>query len=97
MRGSVVVPGVGVPSVCVATRMRQVVSVSRDVTAVRDTVRRRYRMSVRSRDPVHLVPAGIVAVVSPAMAAGKTEDGHGGHAGGSKNHAEDVEIHLDGE
>ena len=36
----------------------------------------------------------IVAVVSSAMAARKTEEGHGGHAGGSKNHAEDVEVHF---
>jgi hypothetical protein len=51
-------------------------------------------VSVRSPDAVHLVTAGIVAVVSPAMAAGKTEEGHGGHTRGSKNHAEDVKVHL---
>jgi hypothetical protein len=28
------------------------------------------------------------------MAARKTEEGHSGHAGGSENHAKDVEVHL---
>jgi hypothetical protein len=78
----------------VIARMRQVVPVSRYVSTVRDTVRRSYRMSMRGPDSVHLVPTGIVAVVSPAVAAGKTEDSHGGHTRGSKNHAEDVEIHC---
>ena len=78
----------------VVARVRQVVPVTRYVSTVRDTVRRSYRMSMRRPDSVHLVAAGIVAVVSSAMAAGKAEEGHGGHAGGSKNHAEDVEVHL---
>ena len=51
-------------------------------------------MSVTRPDAEHLVATGIVAVVSATMAAGKTEEGHRGHAGGSKDHAEDVEIHL---
>ena len=63
-------------------------------STVRDAVRWSDRVSVRSPDPVHLVAAGIVAVVSSAMAARKAEEGHGGHAGGSKNHAEGVEVHL---
>ena len=50
-------------------------------------------MPMRPADAVHRVPGGIVGVVSSAMAR-KTEEGHGGHAGGSENHAEDVEIHL---
>jgi len=78
----------------VVTAVRQVVPMSRYVSTVRDAVRRSDRVSVRSPDPVHLVAAGIVAVMSSAMAARKAEDGHGGHTGGSKNHAEDVEIHL---
>ena len=81
----------------VVATVRQVMPVTRYVSTMRDTVRRSYRMPMRGPDPVHLVAAGIVAVVSSAMAARKAEDGHGGHAGGSKNHAEDVEIHLDGE
>ena len=80
----------------VVATVRQVVPVSRYVSTVRDAVSRSDRMSVCSPDSVHLVAAGIVAMVSPAMAAGKTEEGHCGHAGGSKNHAEDVEIHLYG-
>ena len=50
-------------------------------------------MPMRPADAVHRVPGGIVGVVSSAMAR-KTEEGHGGHAGGSENHAEDVEVHL---
>jgi hypothetical protein len=46
---------------------------------------------------VHLVAARIVSLVPSAMAARKAEECHGGHAGGSKNHAEDVEVHLYGE
>ena len=88
--------GVSVAVRVVAT-VRHAVAVSGYVPTVRDAVRRSYRVSVRGPDPMHLVAAGIVAVVSSAMAARKAEDGHGGHAGGSKNHAEDVEIHLDGE
>ena len=78
----------------VVARVRQVVPVTRYVSNVRDTVRRSYRVSVRGPDAVHLVAARIVAVVSSAMAARKAEEGHGGHTGGSKNHAEDVEVHL---
>ena len=78
----------------VIARVRQVVPVSRYVSTVRDTLRRSNRMSMRGPDSVHLVAAGIVAVVSSAMAARKTEEGHGGHTRGSKNHAEDVEIHC---
>jgi len=85
--------GVSVAVRVVAT-VRQVVPVSRYVSTVRDAVRRSDRVSVRSPDSVHLVAAGIVAVVSSAMAARKAEEGHCGHAGGSKNHAEDVEVHL---
>jgi hypothetical protein len=81
-------------AVRVVAGVRQVVPVSRYVSTVRDAVRRSDRVSVRSPDPVHLVAAGIVAVVSSAMAARKAEECHGGHAGGSKNHAEDVEVHL---
>jgi hypothetical protein len=85
-------------SVSVAVRVvatvRQVMAVPRYVSTVRDAVRWSDHVSVRSPDPVHLVAAGIVAVVSSAMAARKAEEGHGGHAGGSKNHAEDVEVHL---
>jgi hypothetical protein len=47
---------------------------------------------------VHLVPAGIVAVVRAAMmgatvTAGKTKERHGSHAGRTENNAEDVKIH----
>ena len=52
------------------------------------------RMPVRPADAVHLVPSRMVGVVASTMAARKTEEGHGGHAGGSENHAEDVEVHL---
>jgi hypothetical protein len=47
-------------------------------------------VTVRRADAVHLVAARIVAVMSPTVAAGKTEKRHGSHAGGSENHAEDV-------
>jgi hypothetical protein len=47
-------------------------------------------------DAVHLMAARIVGMMSPAMAAGETEERHGGHAGASQNHAEDVEVHLYG-
>jgi len=81
----------------VVATVRQVVPVSRYVSTVRDAVSRSDRMSVCSPDSVHLVAARIVSLVPSAMAARKAEECHGGHAGGSKNHAEDVEIHLDGE
>ena len=51
-------------------------------------------MAMRPADAVHLVPGCIVGMVPSAMAARKTEEGHGGHARGSENHAEDVEVHL---
>jgi hypothetical protein len=56
-------------------------------------------MTVRRTDSEHLVPAGIVAVVSAAMmratvTAGETEERHGRHARGSENNAENVEVHL---
>ena len=78
----------------VAPCVRHVVSVSRRVSTVRYTVGRRDRMRVAWADAVHLVAAGMVTLVPSAMAARKAEEGHGGHAGGSKNHAEDVEVHL---
>ena len=71
--------------------MRHTVCVSGDV---RDTVRVRDSGHVPRPDSVHLVAGGIVAVMSSAMAAGKAEEGHGGHAGCSENHAENVEVHL---
>ncbi len=52
------------------------------------------RVTVRPADAVHFVTSCIVGVVSSTMAARKTEEGHGGHARGSENHAEDVEVHL---
>ena len=64
------------------------------VRAVGDAVRRRDRVSVSRPDP-HVVAGCIVAVVS-AVTAGKAEERHGGHPGGSENHGEDVEIHLYG-
>lgn len=51
-------------------------------------------MPVQPADAVHLVPGGIVSLMPSAMAARKTEKGHGGHTRGSENHAEDVEVHL---
>ena len=56
----------------------------------RVTVRRGAGMDVRRTDAVHLVASRIVAVMSPAVAAGKTKKRHGSHAGASKNHAEKV-------
>jgi hypothetical protein len=47
-------------------------------------------MTVRRADAMHLVAARVVAVMSPAVAAGKTEKRHGSHAGGSENYTEDV-------
>ncbi|MDQ6872728.1 MAG: hypothetical protein M3037_12105, partial [Gemmatimonadota bacterium] len=55
---------------------------------------RRGSMTVRPAHAVHLVPAGVVAVMPCGMAAGKTKERHRGHAGGSENDAEDVEVHL---
>ena len=56
----------------------------------RVTVRRGTGVNVRRADAVHLVATRIVAVMSPAVAAGKTKKRHGSHAGASKNHAEKV-------
>ena len=50
--------------------------------------------NVRCSDAVNLVAAGVVAVMSPAMAARKAEERHRGHAGGAEYQAEDVEIHC---
>jgi hypothetical protein len=59
------------------------------------SVRRSYRMTVRRTDSVHLVPTGVVAVVSAAMmratvTAGETKERHCSHAGSSENHTENV-------
>jgi hypothetical protein len=54
-------------------------------------------MDVRPADAMHLVPACVVAVVSRGVTARKAEERHGGHARGSENNTEDVEIHLYGE
>jgi len=53
------------------------------------------RMTVRRTDSMHLVPTGIVAVVSAAVmratvTAGKAKERHCSHAGSSENHTEDV-------
>lgn len=61
--------------------------------SVGDSVTRGVRMTVAA-DAVHLVPARIVAVMRPAMAAAEAKECHGGHAGRSENHTENVEIHL---
>ena len=61
---------------------------------LRDAVRRRDRVSV-GRPDAHVVAGRIVPVVS-SVTAGKAEERHGGHPGGSENHGEDVEIHLYG-
>jgi Zn-dependent alcohol dehydrogenase len=63
----------------------------------------RNRVTVRGTDSVHLVPTGIVAVVSAAMmsaammratvTARKAKERHGSHPGRTKNNAEDVKIH----
>jgi hypothetical protein len=45
-------------------------------------------------DTVHLVPARIVTVVRAAVTAAEAEECHGGHARGSENHTENVEVHL---
>ena len=51
-------------------------------------------VAVRRADAVHLVTARVVGVMSPAVATREAEEGHGGHARGSENHAEDVKVHL---
>jgi hypothetical protein len=65
----------------------------------RVSVRRRYRMTVRRTDSVHLVSTGIVAVVSAAMmratvTARKAQERHGSHTGRTEHNAEDVKIHC---
>jgi hypothetical protein len=70
---------------CVTASMRYVVSVSSNMAD---------RVAVGRADAVHLVTARIVGVMSPAVATREAEEGHGGHAGGSENHAEDVKVHL---
>jgi hypothetical protein len=62
--------------------------------AVADTVRRRDHVCMPGANAVHLVAARVVPVMASAMAARETEECHGGHAGGSENHAEDVKVHL---
>jgi hypothetical protein len=52
-----------------------------------------HRMTVTA-DAVHLVTARIVAVVRRAMTAAEAKECHGGHARGSENHTENVEVHL---
>src|ERR1700687_1321883 len=59
----------------------------------RMSMSRRDGMTVRRTDPVHLMPARIVGVMSSGVAAGKTKERHGRHTGGSENDAEDVEVH----
>ena len=74
--------------------LRNTADVDDFMRSVRDAVRRRDRVSVSRPDP-HVVAGGIVPVVS-SVTAGKAEERHGGHPGGSENHGEDVEIHLYG-
>ena len=57
-------------------------------------VREPVSVAVRRADAVHLVTARVVGVMSPAVATREAEEGHGGHARGSENHAEDVKVHL---
>jgi hypothetical protein len=45
-------------------------------------------------DTVHLVPAGIVAVMRRPMTAAEAKECHGCHASGSEYQAEDVEVHF---
>ena len=45
-------------------------------------------------DAVHLVTAGIVALMRPAMAAGKAKECHGGHTCRAENESQNIEIHL---
>jgi hypothetical protein len=52
-----------------------------------------HRITVTA-DTVHLVPARIVTVVHAAVTAAEAKECHGGHARGSENYAEDVEVHL---
>lgn len=59
-------------------------------------MRRRDRVTVRATGAMHLVAARVVRLVSRGMAAREAEERHGGHAGGSKNDAEDVEVHYRG-
>ena len=45
-------------------------------------------------DAVELVAAGVMSVGSSTMTARESEERHCCHAGGAKNHAEYVEVHL---
>ena len=74
--------------------LRKTADVDDLVRSVRNAVRRRDRVSVSRPDP-HVMAGRIVPVVA-AVTAGKAEERHGGHSGGSENHGEDVEIHLYG-
>ena len=73
---------------------RGVRDVVRMSASVANAVRSPNGVTVRRADPMHVVATDIVAMTSPAVAAGEAEEGHGGHAGGSENHAEEVEVHL---
>jgi hypothetical protein len=56
-------------------------------------VRGRRAMDVAG-DAVELVAASIVSVASSTVTARESEERHSCHAGGAKNHAEYVEVHL---
>jgi len=51
-------------------------------------------MCMRAAGAVQLLTGHVLRMVSSGVAARKPEERHGGHAGGSKNDAEDVEVHL---
>src|SRR4051812_46658987 len=57
------------------------------------SVGRRTRMNV-TRDAVEFVATRIVRVGASTMTARESEKRHRCHAGGAKNHAEYVEVHL---
>jgi hypothetical protein len=48
----------------------------------------------RTADAVRLVTTRVVTVVCSAVTARKAEESHCGHTSGSKNNAEDVQVHL---
>ena len=79
---------------CVAVYVRASMG-RRDGLWVRctDAMNGRNRVTVPT-NPVHLVAACSMAVVSSAVTARKTEECHGGHAGRSENDAENVEVHY---
>src|ERR1700693_5755372 len=68
--------------------------------SMRDTMRWSNRVAVgrsnamRCTGAMDLVATGVVAVMSPAVAARKAEERHRGHAGGAEYQAEDVEVHF---